>query len=249
MALRTRTADDALRPVRRRNLSQEIAAILAEQIAGGQLKPGERLRSERDLSDAFAVSRSSVREAIKTLESRGLVEGRQGGGTYVRHQSLDTLVQVPTGPVSVTEAEVRALYEVREMLDPGIARLAAERATKADISTLCRMLERHERRAAAGRYTSDDDTRFHLRLATISGNPVLPRLLEGVMRMLAAVREPALRTASNAGMRVSLATHWEIVRAVEAHDAERAAAIALYHHGRAQETALRIVRRQTAPST
>jgi hypothetical protein len=107
-----------------------------------------------------------------------------------------------------------AIYEVREMLDPGIARLAAERATKADIAVLCRMLERHERRAAARRYTSDDDTQFHMRLARISGNPVLSRLLEGVMTMLAEVREPALRTAEKAGLRVNLTSHWEILRAV-----------------------------------
>ncbi|MGH2585108.1 MAG: FadR/GntR family transcriptional regulator [Dehalococcoidia bacterium] len=239
----TRTApSDGLRPLRRQNLSQEIAAILAEQIARGHLKPAERLPSERDLSEAFAVSRSSVREAIKTLESRGLVEGRQGGGTFVRSQGLDSFVQVPVGPVSVTEVEVHYLYEVREMLDPGIARLAAERATPSDVAVLSRMLERHERRAASHRYTSDDDTQFHLRLAKISGNPVLIRLLEGVMRMLAAVREPALRAAENAGMRVNLASHWEILRAVEAHDAEHAAAVALYHHGRSRDTALAAIR-------
>lgn len=230
-----------LRPLRRRNLSHEIAAILAEQIARGHLKPGERLLSERDLSEAFAVSRSSVREAIKSLESRGLVESR-GSGTVVRRQGLDSLVQVPAGAVSVTEAEVQSLYEVREMLDPGIARLAAERATPADLTALTRMLERHERRAAAGRYTSDDDTGFHLRLAAISGNPILARLLEGVMRLLATIREPSLRTAENAGLRVDLTSHWRILRAVAAHDPDAAAAAALHHHGRARETALKILR-------
>src|SRR5215208_4748357 len=153
-AMTTKTAPRpaALRPLRRRNLSEEIAAILAEQIARGHLKPGARLRSEREMSEAFAVSRSSVREAIKSLESRGLVEGRQGGGTFVRSQGLEMLVQVPAGPVSVSEAEVQYLYEVRAMLDPGIARLAAQRATAADVAALRRLLERHQRHAAAGRY-------------------------------------------------------------------------------------------------
>jgi GntR family transcriptional repressor for pyruvate dehydrogenase complex len=242
MTIKAAAPPETLRPLRRRNLSHEIASVLAEQIARGHLKPGERLRSERDLSEAFAVSRSSVREAIKTLESRGLVEGRQGGGTFVRSQGLETLVQVPAGPVSVTEAEVRYLYEVREMLDPGIARLAAERATTADVAALSRLLERHERRVAAGRYGSEEDTQFHLRLARISGNPVLLRLLEGVMRLLAEVREPALRAASNAGVRFSLEAHWQIVRAVESRDPDRAAAAAIDHHERALSTALAVVR-------
>jgi GntR family transcriptional repressor for pyruvate dehydrogenase complex len=242
MTAKAASTPDALRPLRRRNLSHEIASILAEQIAHGHLKPGERLRSERDLSESFAVSRSSVREAIKALESRGLVEGRQGGGTFVRSQGLEALVQVPAGPVSVTEAEVRSLYEVREMLDPGIARIAAERATAADIGALYRLLQRHERKVAAGRYGSDEDTQFHLRLARISGNPVLLPLLEGVMRLLAAVREPALRAAANAGVRFSLEAHWQIVRAVEARDPDRAAAAALHHDERARETALAVLR-------
>src|SRR5215212_4211942 len=98
MTTKTASRPDALRPLRRRTLSEEIAAILAEQIARGHLKPGARLRSERDLSEAFAVSRSSVREAIKTLESRGLVQGRHGGGTFVCRQGLEALVRVPSGP-------------------------------------------------------------------------------------------------------------------------------------------------------
>jgi GntR family transcriptional repressor for pyruvate dehydrogenase complex len=232
---------ESFRPLRRRNLSHEIATILSEQIERGLLTPGDRLPSERDLSDAFAVGRSSVREAIKTLESRGLVEGRHGGGTFVRRQGLDALVHVPAGPVSVSEAEVRALFEVREVLDPGIARIAAERAGRSDIAALKRMLARHETRATAGQYTSDDDTLFHLRLAQITGNPVLVRLLEGVMRMLGTVREPALRAATSAGKRVDLSSHWEILRAVEAHDPDRAAAIALHHHDRARDTALNMV--------
>src|SRR6266545_3601024 len=118
-----------VRPLRRRNLSHEIAEILGEQIARGELKPGQRLRSERDLSEAFAVSRSSVREAIKSLESRGLVEGRQGGGTFVCQPGLEALVQLPTAPLTVNEAEVLHLFEVREMLEPAMARLAASRAT------------------------------------------------------------------------------------------------------------------------
>lgn len=232
----------APRPIRRRNVSQEIAAKLAQDIALGRYKPGERLRSERDLCEEFDVSRSSVREAIKTLESRGLVEGRQGEGTFVRRQGLDMLVQLPAAPVSVNEVEVQHLYEVREMLEPPMARRAAERATAADVAALCRLMERQERLVEQGRYTSQDDARFHLKLAAIAGNPVLTRLLEGVMHLLGVVREPALRAASTAGLRVTLARHWQILRAVEAHDPDTAERHAREHLSGALATAIKVIR-------
>ena len=236
-----RSRNGALRPVRRRNLSQAVAEALAEEIAQGRLKPGERLRSERDLSAAFDVGRSSVREAIKALESRGLVEGRHGEGTFVRPQGLETLVRVPSGPVAVTEAEVRHLFEVRELLEPGIARLAAARARPAEINALRRMLERAERLVKAGGYTGEHDARFHVRVARITGNPVLIRLLEGIMRLLGEVRGPAFRSARAAGWHTRLDGHWQIVRALEVHDADAAAAAASQHLAGALATALAMI--------
>src|SRR4051812_19173444 len=149
--------------------------------ARGRLKPGERLRSERELSVTYDMSRASVREAIRTLESRGLVEGRHGRGTFVRAPSLEALVQIPAGPVPVTEEGVRQLHQVRDLLEPGIARYAAERASTAEIAALRRLMERQQTQGESTGYTSDDDTRFHLKLAQMSDNPLLVRLIEGVM--------------------------------------------------------------------
>jgi DNA-binding FadR family transcriptional regulator len=237
----------AVRPIRRRNVSQEVVERLAAEIGIGRLRAGERLPSERDLSETYAVSRSSVREAIKTLESRGMVEGRQGKGTFVRAQGPETLVQLPPGPAPVNEIGVRQLFQVRELLEPGIARLAAEAARPADISALRRMLESQTPRVEAGRYTSDDDARFHIRLARITDNPVLIRLLQGVMTLLGAVREPALRAATGAGMKITLAGHWEVVRAIEQHDPDAAAAAMDRHLCGALQTAVRVVQEQEQP--
>src|SRR5204863_7551354 len=99
--------------------------------------------------------------------------------------------------------------------------------------------ERQETLVDADRYTSEDDAGFHLRLARVSANPVLIRLMDGVMRLLGEAREPALRAA---GHRVRLAGHWQILHAIEAHDADAAAAAALEHLTRARDTALKAVR-------
>lgn len=223
----------------RRTVARNLEERLAAEIAGGVLRPGQRLPSERTLSEAYAVSRASVREAIRTLESRGLVESHQGRGTFVRPQGLERLVQVPAGPVSVDDRGVLHLFEVRAIVEPGVVRLAAQRARAEDVAALRQMVEQQQALLEAGRYTSADDARFHVRLARVSGNPVMTRLVEGVMRMLGEVREPARRAS---GLPASIAGHWEVLRAIEAADPERAAAAMTAHLNRARDKALLMLR-------
>lgn len=230
----------SLGPVRRTNLSAAIADRIAENIAQGKLPAGSRLQSERELSDLFGVGRSSIREAIKTLESRGLVEGRQGEGRFVRAQDLAGLVQQPAGPLSVTEREVAQLYEARTIIEPGMAALAAGRALRRDLAATRRLLERHEERVRAGTYGGAEDTAFHLRVAAMAENPLLARLLEAVLQALHAIREPALRTAPS--LRLSLDGHWRVLEALEAHDVPAAHEAALAHLDRSRQLALDVVR-------
>ncbi len=230
----------SLGPVRRTNLSAAIADRIAENIAQGKLPAGSRLQSERELSDLFGVGRSSIREAIKTLESRGLVEGRQGEGRFVRAQDLSGLVQPPAGPLSVTEREVAQLYEARAIIEPGMAALAAERAQRRDLAATRRLLERHEERVGSGSYGGAEDTAFHLRVAAMAENPLLARLLEAVLQALHAIREPALRTAPS--LQLSLEGHWRVLEALEAHDAAAAHEAALAHLNRSRQLALDVVR-------
>jgi GntR family transcriptional repressor for pyruvate dehydrogenase complex len=231
-----------LRPVRRTNLSSTVADSLAAMIEKGKLRPGERLQPERELSELFQVSRSTIREAFKTLESRGLIEGRQGEGTFVRMQSLERLVQWSGAPISVTAREVVQLYEVRDLIEPGIVALAAERISARDLRTLQRMLDRHEQRIREGRYTSADDSIFHHRLVVATENPVLIRVLDGVMDVLDSVRDAALRAAT--GLRVSMDGHRAILRALEARDAKAAHLAMAAHLTQARATLLRVLRDQ-----
>ncbi|HLZ71185.1 MAG TPA: FadR/GntR family transcriptional regulator [Dehalococcoidia bacterium] len=239
---RGRPAGDAasLGPVRRTNLSAAIADRIAESIAQGKLPAGSRLQSERELSDLFGVGRSSIREAIKTLESRGLVEGRQGEGRFVRAQDLAGLVRPPAGPLSVSEREVAQLYEARRIIEPGMAALAAERGGRRDLAAARRLLERHEERVNAGSYGGAEDTAFHLKVAAMAENPLLARLLEAVLQALHAIREPALR--STPSIKLSLAGHWRVLEALEAHDPDAAQNAALAHLDRARRLALDVVR-------
>lgn len=234
--------EPGMRPVRRTNLSAAIADRIAEQIALGKLQAGSRLQSERELSDLFSVGRSSIREAIKSLESRGLVEGRQGEGRFVRAQEVSGLIQPPAGPLSVSEREMQQLYEARGIVEPGMAALAAERALTRDLTAARRLLERHEARVHDGNYGGADDNAFHLKVAAMANNPLLARLLGAVLDVLHAAREPALRSAQ--GLRISLAGHWDVLRALEAQDPEAARQAMLVHLGRARQLAVDVVRSQ-----
>ena len=215
-------------------------------IEKGKLRPGERLQPERELSELFQVSRSTVREAFKTLESRGLIECRQGEGTFVRQQSLERLVQWSGAPISVTAHEVEQLYEVRDLIEPGIVALAAERISRRDLRTLRRMLERHEQRVREGRYSSVDDSIFHHHLVAATENPVLIRVLDGVMDVLDSVRDAALRAAT--GLRISIDGHWAIIAALEARDPDAARDAMAAHLLQARATLLRVLRDQQPDS-
>jgi GntR family transcriptional regulator, transcriptional repressor for pyruvate dehydrogenase complex len=229
----------AVKPVRRVNVSAEIAERIADEIERGALPAGSRLRSERELSDLYQVGRSSVREAIKALESRGLVEGRQGEGRFVRALDLSGIVQTPTGPVVASEAEVRQLYEARLIVEPAMAALAAQRGGRRDLATLHRMVNRHAALLERGAYGGVEDKAFHLQIAAMADNPLLAKLLGAVLHVLHAQREPALR--SGPPRPLTLDGHRAILAALDAADPEQARDAMVAHLAKARETAVSII--------
>src|SRR5574341_2360720 len=116
-------------PVRRTKVYEEVAARIRRLIADGRLRPGDKLPPERELAVMLGVSRTSVRDAIRTLEVAGLLEPRQGEGTVVRELSPDNLV-APIASALMSRRDLLAdLMEFRRMIEPPTAREAAERAT------------------------------------------------------------------------------------------------------------------------
>src|SRR5262245_46615986 len=116
-----------LGPIQSTRIYEEIGRQVKQLIAEGRLKTGDRLPPERELAEKFVVSRTSVREALRALESLGLIEIRPGEGTFVRQVSVDALV----GPLALMLPSQREaigeLFEARRVLEPAIAALAASR--------------------------------------------------------------------------------------------------------------------------
>src|SRR5215813_8997128 len=137
----SRRADDhpvELGPIKSTRIYEEIVRQVKQLIAEGRLKSGDQLPPERDLAEKFLVSRTSVREALRALESVGLIEIRPGEGTFVREVSVDALVE-PLALVLLSQrAMIEELFEARRLLEPAIAGLAARRATKEEIQEMDR---------------------------------------------------------------------------------------------------------------
>src|SRR5579862_2585433 len=133
----TREAGAVYKLVRTSRLYEQIVQQIEASIVKGDLKPGDQLPAERDLAQRFGVSRTAVREAVKALREKGLVEAYSGRGTFVTNGTLHAIRQSLDLMVKIGQADgATQLVEVREILEPEIAALAAERAEEQHLAAL-----------------------------------------------------------------------------------------------------------------
>jgi GntR family transcriptional regulator, transcriptional repressor for pyruvate dehydrogenase complex len=124
--------------IARRSVTMDTAALIKDMITDGRLGPGARLPSERTLSEALGVSRPSVREAIRSLVAMHILEARHGSGTFVSSLSLDELLRPLQFAVTLADSGIRDLFDVRMLIEPGAAALAAERASDEELEEIAR---------------------------------------------------------------------------------------------------------------
>ena len=165
---------DSARP-RPRSLAQDVLDTLTEQIRSGALAPGVKLPSEFELTRSHGVSRTVVREAILRLQASGLVETRQGIGTFVLDNSERPLELESTR--SLGGRDVFAILELRTCIETEAAGLAAQRAGARDLENILHALQAIEARAARGEDASAEDFQFHLQIARATRNPYLVDVL------------------------------------------------------------------------
>jgi len=210
------------RRVDRRRLYQQIAENIEELILDGTYPPGSRLPAEQELADQYEVSRNVVREALKSLKELGLVSIRTGSGTYVRQpttqpvsEALHRFLRHNTDGFSIAH-----FYEIRRMLEPDSARLAAQRADEADLqaiqSALNSMKEHREDREA----WTDADLEFHLAVAAATHNPLVRSILHPLMNPLRKVI--AAGQVDPSGTQAGLEAHQQIFTAIEQGNPEDA---------------------------
>lgn len=207
-------------------LVERVAESILERIVGGELKPGDKLPSERELGEQFGVSRTVVREAVRGLTGRGVVAVRAGSGLRVAaidpaavSESLALLLR------SNHELDYRHVHEVRVMLEVEMAGVAAERADDADVGRLQRAAEAMEH-AGTFEEAALRDLDFHRAIATSTRNPFYLVLHDAIGDALVAVRR---ENHARGGREDAVESHRQIVDRIAAHDRPAAEAAMRRH--------------------
>lgn len=216
-----------LEPIKRTRIPDEIANRLRAMIVDGTFQKDEPLPSERALAKRLRVSRSSVRDAIRRLEVIGLLETRHGQGTYLHELSVDNLVTPMASVLTFNRARQDDLMDARRAFEPAVARMAASRATKAEIDAIDRLLEEQRRKVKAGEPTIGEDTAFHAALAQATHNPVIVGIMETLNDLLVESRQRSLERRGRSLQ--SLRGHEAVTEALRRHDPDGAAA-AMHSH-------------------
>ena len=216
--------------VRVGRVSEEVVKQVQEAIFSGTLGPGDRLPPERELAEQFGLSRMSVRDALRTLESSGLVEIKVGsnGGTFIREPNFDRLRQMLSSMLRSKKANILELAETRKIVETAIAGLAAQRANKDDLRQMREAVEAARQALSAGdpKY-GPHSVKFHAALAKAAKNNVLNLTVRSFRGFFSDVLEKLLPTTDMAER--AIADHWELYRAVEARDADRARELMARH--------------------
>ena len=205
--------------VRKNKVYEEVAQQI-ERLILKKLRPGDKLPSERELAEMLKVSRSSIRDAIRGLELRGLVEPRQGAGTIVRESAVEPLANPFASALKRRKEMVSELLDFRKMLEPPLAARAATHASADEISELEEILQRQEAKQSQGEPAVAEDAEFHYSVALASGNSVVLKVLDIIMDLLRETRERSLQVEGRP--QKSLAGHRRILAAIKRHDAEGA---------------------------
>lgn len=215
--------------ITRKRLYQQVADDIERLILDGTLVPGSRLPSEQEMADEYGVSRNVIREALKRLKEHGLVYIRTGSGTYVSKPSTkpvsDALHRLLRH--SDTAITIAHFYEIRRMLEPESARLAAERADQEDIEAIQDAYAAMERNPDDSEAWSQADLQFHLAVTTAAHNPLIQSILNPLTEPLREVIEVGLSEPS--GAQAGLAAHLKILEAIQDHDPEIAYQAMLDH--------------------
>ncbi|MBN1440431.1 MAG: FadR family transcriptional regulator [Anaerolineales bacterium] len=216
----------SLARVKRARVKDQVFRQLRDQIVGGAWPPGSKIPSENALTRRLGVSRVSLREALHMLASLGLVESRQGGGTFVKRYSGDILFNPLFPMIVLDKTDLLEVLEYRRIVEKGTAALAAEKAGEKEIAELESAYRTMTKTKGRLREFARADLDFHFALARATGNPIIVKVNDIIKSVLSVSMD---RIVSTLGVSDGLAYHKRIVEAVKAHDAPLAESLMEEH--------------------
>lgn len=210
------------------NVAKQVEALITNK----SLKVGDKLPPERELADIFGVSRTCIREAVKSLSARGFLSIEHGRGVFVREHNISEadVDQILKQILWTSPEDLHSLFEIRRLIEPQGAFWAAQRATEQEIKAISVLVENY-RSEDASRINFikswETDTKFHLAIVRASHNQVLVRIMESMLDLLADARKQTLQVAHR--IVKSGNEHRLISEAIMNRDAA-AASQAMLHH-------------------
>jgi DNA-binding FadR family transcriptional regulator len=216
-----------LLPVQTASRDDAVLRALVDFVTGEGLKPGDRLPTERLLSEHLKVSRTTVREALTRWQELGLVERRQGSGTYLKAAVTRNMLHMPlTLPSGNDFSSLMHTLEIRRGLEAEAAVLCAERATDADIALIeQKLIVMEEAFHMRHGMSADEDWDFHLAVFRTSGNPLFEQIIAAMYEMFHRFWEHPLGVQDFG--HASFPYHRTLFNAIAARDAVAARAEAL----------------------
>jgi len=216
-----------LKTVKRRQLVDEVIKQLHQQISLGIYKIGDKIPPESDLVTLLGVSRTTVREAIRALSSTGLLDVRQGDGTYVLAHSTD----VEPFEQRLRRASLLEIYEVRQLLEVRIAKRAAILRTEEDLNVMRESLRKRIDSQKKGniREYVESDIAFHNAIASASGNSILSDLYLAFSKVVSDALTKLVQDTIPLDYEDILKSHQQLLKAIEDKDEEESQKWAVEH--------------------
>lgn len=215
-------------------LGDKLYGLILEQILSGELRVGDRLASEHEISRQHDISRPVVREALLRLRADGLITAHQGRGTFVTHQPE---IRLKTFDDADNVAFYLRAQEMRQTIEGDAARLAAIRRSRTQLKAIENAHQTFNAMVQKKGATADADLTFHMSIAHASGNELYVSVLESIMEPVQGFMRLALnltRTGTQQRSLMVMAEHEAIVRAIAAQDSEQARIAMQYHLGQAR---------------
>ena len=222
-------------PIARRKLYHEVAERIAEEISSGRFEPGDRLPSERELMQQFAVGRPAIREAMQALHQMGLItvsHGERARVATLDAQAITSQIAAAARHLLLTSPKtLEHLKDARLFFEVGMVRKATSAATEEDVARLRRRLEDQVASLSNLDRFLECDKKFHREIAAINGNPIFTALSQAVFEWLEEFHIELVRVTG--AEELTLEEHRAILEAIAEHDPDRAATAMERHLNRA----------------
>lgn len=227
-----------LEPLKKKKIFQEIVEIIQDSIRQGNLKPGDQLPTERDLTQKLNVSRTSVREALLTLEIMGYIEIRQSKGAFVREVKLEDIIEPIISAIYVDNQMVLNLLDVRELIETETTRQAAISASEDDVKKIEKAILEAQDDIRQGGIGLEGDDLFHTAIASSTDNQVYELIMYLIRDLLSKSREATLNIEGQPLKTVE--DHKKIFLAIKERNPDKAQELMKEHLNKAKNNIIKL---------